>query len=158
MHKIDFYSEIPTVRFWSKVKMTSMDCWEYLGQTIRGYGRFWTKKDGKKTNRIASRFAYEALFGEIPEGMFVCHSCDNPTCVRPSHLFLGTAQDNIKDMDAKGRRALGSNHGNSKLDENMVKEMKGLFGRFTQRQLARRYGVSAGLVGHIKHGRAWKHV
>lgn len=78
-------------------------CWCWKGQTDRkGYGRIW--RDGKR--RQAHRVSYELIFGPIPDGMQVCHKCDNPPCVRPSHLFLGTQSDNMKDCTNKGRNVL----------------------------------------------------
>lgn len=93
----------PETRFWAKVDRTD-DCWTWTAATTgSGYGRF-----GHQNARggwvAAHRFAYELANGPIPDGMFVCHKCDNPPCVNPSHLFLGTHQDNMRDMDAKGRR------------------------------------------------------
>jgi hypothetical protein len=88
-------------RFWSKVD-TSGDCWLFMGAcTAAGYGevtvagRLW----------YAHRFAYTITYGPIPDGLFVCHRCDTPPCVRPAHLFAGTHSDNMRDMLAKGRQA-----------------------------------------------------
>ena len=79
------------------------DCWLWLGGTAsKGYGHFsMGGRGGKQVN--AHRAAYEFHYGPIPEGMLVCHSCDNPPCVNWNHLFLGTHQDNVRDMWAKGR-------------------------------------------------------
>lgn len=88
------------------------ECWEWTGS--RGTGRWnqygWVTKTGSAANgrhrkqKRAHRLSYEQNVGPIPEGMFVCHRCDNPLCVRPDHLFLGTHTDNMRDMYAKGRR------------------------------------------------------
>jgi HNH endonuclease len=89
-------------RFWFRVDKTG-DCWTWTGGKSRnGYGAFWTKE--KRLVR-ASRFSYEQHYGPIPNGMVVCHRCDNPPCVRPDHLFLGTQSDNMRDMWQKGRRS-----------------------------------------------------
>lgn len=88
-------------RFWFRVDKTG-DCWTWTGGTSRnGYGAFWTKE--KRLVR-ASRFSYALHYGPIPDGMVVCHRCDNPPCVRPDHLFLGTQGDNMRDMWQKGRQ------------------------------------------------------
>lgn len=77
-------------------------CWEWTGcKSSRGYGELKTST-GK--TEIASRVSWKIHFGDIPDGMFVCHSCDNPGCVNPSHLFLGSRRDNILDMVAKDRQ------------------------------------------------------
>lgn len=89
-------------RFWFRVDKSG-DCWTWSAARGAGkfdYGYFWT--DGKKLVK-AHRYAYALANGPIPEGMVICHRCDNPPCVRPDHLFLGTQKDNIHDMDAKGR-------------------------------------------------------
>ena len=88
--------------FWAKVDKSG-ECWTWTGaRDPRGYGRLGR---GRKT-LFAHRFSWEEENGPIPNGLFVCHSCDNPACVRPSHLFLGTQKDNIRDMMSKNRGAL----------------------------------------------------
>ena len=86
-------------KFWKKVDKSG-DCWLWMaGKLEKGYGQFWF--DGR-THR-AHRMAWLLTNGEIPEGMCVLHKCDNPPCVNPSHLWLGTNQDNMDDMNNKGR-------------------------------------------------------
>lgn len=88
-------------RFWSYVDTTG-DCWEWTGGQIRmGYGHF--KPGGQRGTVKAHRFSWQLAFGQIPDGLFVLHHCDNPPCVRPAHLFLGTHLDNMADKKAKGR-------------------------------------------------------
>lgn len=102
----------PSERFWAKVYSTIPPahrpelgpCWEWTANHIQGYGLF----RGPKRYWRAHRISYEWEYGPFPETLWVLHRCDNHPCVRPSHLFLGTAQDNYDDMVAKGRRRIVS--------------------------------------------------
>ncbi len=88
--------------FWSKVDLSSGECWIWTGtRGPQGYGRI---RVGGRRSTGAHRFAWEIVRGPVPDGLFVCHRCDNPPCVRPDHLFLGTASDNAWDCARKGRR------------------------------------------------------
>lgn len=91
------------VRFWAKVQKTN-GCWLWTAsKNSQGYG--WIGAGGRGGAMLkAHRVAYELTYSRIPQGLLVCHHCDNPTCVRPAHLFLGSASDNIRDCLAKGRR------------------------------------------------------
>lgn len=90
----------PEVRFWAKVEKSD-GCWNWRGTTTRGYAYFY-RAPGFTT--VASHFAYFLANGvEVPSGMYVCHTCDNPLCVRPDHLYAGTPKDNTRDMMRKGR-------------------------------------------------------
>jgi hypothetical protein len=87
-------------KFWAKVRKAA-GCWEWIAdRTAKGYGR---KRWGSRVV-LAHRLSWELANGPIPAGLSVCHHCDNPPCVRPSHLFLGTARENVRDMVQKGRR------------------------------------------------------
>jgi hypothetical protein len=89
-------------RFWGKVRKGA-GCWVWTGSRIpKGYGKIQLGRRGTSP-RFAHRISWELHFGPIPQGLWVLHKCDNPSCVKPSHLFLGTAKDNTSDMMAKGR-------------------------------------------------------
>jgi hypothetical protein len=140
-------------KFWDKA--VKEGCWEWPAGKHNGYGVFhW---QGKRTG--AHRVAWMTLFGNIPEGLQVCHSCDNPSCVRPDHLFLGTFSENQKDKVDKDRTPKGSIHWNAKLTEDKVRTIKKRlsFGAFKQ-ELARTFGVAYGTINDIAMGKTWKHV
>lgn len=145
-------------RFWAAVDRSG-DCWVWTRSRKKfGYGRFML--NGKQW--IATRVSWVIAFGPIPPGKHVLHACDNPPCVRPSHLFIGTNSDNVADRAAKGRsfHPFGSLSGKSKLDEAAVIAIRSSYdsGAASSTQLAAQYGVTPGLIGQIITGRIWKHV
>ena len=153
-------SEKDIERFWSKVVNTSEDgCWGWYGVGDQ-YGRCRIRINGKKyLNYRVSWFIHN---GEIPEGLCVCHTCDNPTCTNPAHLFLGSQRDNILDMEAKGRalHLAGEQHYKSKLTEKEVVEILQKYVPFvcTMTMLAAEYGVGRGTIRHIINGTSWKFI
>jgi hypothetical protein len=109
-------------RFWAKVDFHGR-CWVWLGsRTYNGYGEFRITHTHKI---LAHVFTYRLFCGAKPKGMDVCHRCDNPSCVRPSHLWIGTRSDNMRDAAKKGR-ICGNNHWTSKLTS---QELKQIFGK-----------------------------
>lgn len=139
-------------RFWQYIE-PSEDCWNWTGpRNDQGYGRLWLGPTVKRF-RVAHRFSWELHFGEIPDGLDVCHHCDNPACSRPDHLFLGTTLDNMADMVAKER----GRSGKAKLTEDQVREIR-LDYSTPMTILATRYGLSPHAISAIRRGLSWKHV
>lgn len=145
-------------RFWPKVRRGD-GCWEWTAcKTMHGYGRISVFRRGPQK---AHRVAWELTHGPIPAGKHVLHSCDNPACVRPDHLRLGTHLDNMRDMFARGRRVARADKNNAwKLTADDVREIRRLYagGGITQRELGRRYGVSGAYIGDVVAGKAWAYV
>src|SRR5271166_838027 len=92
------------VRFWSSIGERGEGCWNWIGsECSNGYGSLSITLNGKHTNVLAHRLSYQLTIGAIPDGLLVCHKCDNRKCVRPDHLFLGSHKDNTQDMMTKKR-------------------------------------------------------
>lgn len=146
-------------RLWSKVRKEDVGCWEYQGKrSSNGYGRIALggRADGEGP---AHRVAWELTNGEVPEGLIVCHRCDNPPCVNPEHLFLGTHADNAADRNAKGRHAHGTRHPQAILNPDLVRLVRRWAAEGVSRaESARRLGVSRGGVSAVVNGRLWTHV
>lgn len=142
----------------------SGECHLWLAYRDRkGYGIFWGgeyypgTRYAKKVK--AHRWGYEHYIGPIPEGMLVCHTCDNPPCQNRDHWFLGTKADNNADMVAKGRQYRGERHHASKLTEDDVREIRRRFAQGeTQTAIAADYGVSGVNVGSIVRRAIWREV
>ena len=145
-------------RFWPKVTKTDY-CWVWnAGIISSGYGIFYVYGVGQTT---AHRAAWELVKGPIPKGLFVLHKCDNKICVRPSHLFLGTPQDNTDDMIRKGRHKIdprrGVENGRAKLNPTLAKEIRQKYpGKgYSQERLAEEYGVSQKLISLVVNNKIW---
>lgn len=143
-------------RFWSFVKKTD-SCWLWQGSTQKGYGNIsaWNPKQ-----RIlkAHRLSYEIHYGEIPEGVgyhgiCVLHKCDNPSCVNPKHLILGTQQDNLEDMRKKGR----SSHVITKEQVYKIRELY-VPRKFSQQKISNLLGINRGTVRDGLLGKTWKNI
>ena len=131
-------------------------CWLWTGKRdVDGYGVFYFDGGDYRAHRVA----YEFAFDQAPGSKCVCHRCDNPSCVRPDHLFLGTSEENTADRNAKGRQARGRSVPQSKLSDTQVIEIRrALSTGAKQVAIARAYGVSQALISSIKCGIAWRHV
>lgn len=143
----------PVVRFWSHVNKSD-GCWEWTkGLGRRGYGKF-AASHGHSIS--AHRFAWVATYGEVPNGLFVLHNCDNVLCVRPDHLHLGTHKDNMREGVERNRFKCGSTASWSHLTEEAVTDIR--TSSLTQWALAHKYGVTQAAVWRAQRGFTWRHV
>ena len=155
-------------RFWIKVDRHGPDdCWEWQGAD-RGSG-YGSMKAGKRAE-LAHRISWTIAKGAIPEGIYICHHCDNRACVNPSHLFAGTQSDNMLDAYRKGRIKLpycpevqfqkGEGHPNSKLTNDNVRSIRRAYasGGVIYRDLAKQYGVDHTLIYQIVNRIRWTHI
>lgn len=140
--------------FWTRTERQPTGCLHWTGRRDpNGYGRI----DFRGAPRLAHRVAYELTYGEAPGDRFVCHSCDNPSCVEPAHLWLGSQSDNMSDAATKGRlnssRGNGSDNPASKLSEEHARQIK--FGSDSAPRIAAQFGVSKETVYAIRKGKTW---
>lgn len=154
-------------RFWEKVRIAGPDeCWIWIGTRHgKGYGQIKCELgSGPPSTMKAHRVSWELAHGPIPGDLWVLHHCDNPPCVNPAHLFLGTNQDNSDDRDAKGRRVgpTGKNVHTAKLTEEMVRSIRAEYvpgwGGMNMYRLSEKYGVTRPTIGNIIRRKIWKHV
>jgi len=149
--------------FWAKAAPTENGCWRWTGsRNKQGYGR------GMRHGRYfgAHRMAWELTHGAIPPGACVLHRCDNPSCVNPAHLFLGSQRDNRLDCLSKGRDAprvaaiLGSRNPNSRLTADDIRSIRARYALrgTTKSEIARDFGVTDVLVGMIVRRKIWRHI
>lgn len=141
-------------RFWKRVDVKGPDdCWLWKGsvQVKTGYGKY--RLNGQHTS--SHRIAYFLAFGEIPDGINICHRCDVRLCCNPGHLFAGTHQDNMTDMVSKSRQyrpPTGGAHHNAKLTDEQIRKVKGLTAMgFSQRKIASLFNVTRGVVAYAAH-------
>jgi hypothetical protein len=130
-------------------------CWEWTACKDRGgYGQFGFA--GRQEG--AHRVSYQMYVGELPDGLCVLHHCDNPSCVNPAHLFLGTNADNTRDCLSKGRvvSSFGENNGKSKLTTTQISEIRKMYAAGTiQRVIAKEFGVTRACICHIVLYKRW---
>jgi hypothetical protein len=146
-------------RFFEKFGVgQSNECWNWKASTAgRGYGQIKLPKTRKQI--YAHRLSYEIHNGELPDGMMVLHSCDNPRCVNPAHLSLGTGKENLEDMAMKGRHLYGERNTEHKLTEEQVNAIFDLSeSGMSQHEISRRFDVGQPQVGRILRGERWLHV
>lgn len=148
-------------RFWEKVDRRGPDdCWEWTASRAQGYGQLG-RGPGTRVPIKASRASWEIHFGQIPEGLFVCHKCDNRGCVNPGHLFLGTPKENTQDMIRKGRKGVnpdysGSNNPNAKLSPSDIAAIRK--SKKKQVDIAAEFGIVQSYVSKIRLRGTWNHL
>lgn len=148
-------------RFESKVTLVPFcECHLWTASKNKfGYGKFGIGKSGWM---MAHRYSWESTFGEIPKDKYVLHTCDNPSCVNPEHLYLGTYKDNAKDRETRqrGNHPSGISHGRNVLLESQIYEIRDAFdtGNYSFRQLGKIYGIDGKSVADIVDRKNWKHL
>lgn len=143
--------------FWSRVDKSGGEdaCWLWTGcKSKKGYGRFYWDERMQKAHRVS----YFLAFGKWDDGLMVLHKCDNPACVNPKHLFLGTNQDNVEDRGRKNRTAKGEANGAAKLTSVQVIEIRRLYkeGDLSRLELSRVYEVGDSTINSIVNRKTWK--
>jgi len=146
-------------RFNLKWKINTVTgCWDWTASVAgKGYGQI--KLPRQRKQEYAHRLAYLIHKGEIPEGKHVCHTCDNPLCVNPAHLWLGSSAENQQDMKQKGRSLYGERNPYAILTEDGVRKIRQLLEQeLSQAKIGRIVGISQIEVSRIKRGLRWAHV
>lgn len=154
------FKEDPQKRFWFHVRKTPT-CWIWEGAKNGNFGHGIFRFDSGK-NILSHRFSWTIHNGPIPEGMNICHTCDNPPCVNPNHLWAGTTKDNVHDMIKKGRSnpPRGERQGNSKLTEEQVRSIRKEYipGVTLQADIAKKYNIRYQTVDGICKRKSWRHI
>ena len=140
--------------FWAFIRREA-DCWIWSGCIdSHGYGCYGKRKIG------AHRLMWQLMRGPIPENLCVCHICDNPRCVNPDHLWLGTRSENTKDRHYKGRSKgpIGEAQHDAKLNYGIAEEIRAITSTHnaTQREIAARFGVGQTTISNVVTGKRWK--
>lgn len=150
------FDEKTLARFWAKVQKTDT-CWLWTaGKVTDGYGAFAITHS---VQRKAHRISWEMAHGPISTGLCVLHKCDNPPCVNPDHLFLGTNDENMADMVAKGRAPQGERNNHAVLTVADVHSIRELFlSGMPKRAIARKYNMTHNNIRFIVTGVSWRHV
>ena len=149
-------------RFLSKIDKKENGCWIWTGaKDGSGYGQVRLRRL-YFTLLTTHRVSYRHFKGEIPKGMFVCHSCDQRDCVNPNHLFLGTHQDNMNDMVNKGRSkhldVIGVKNPNSTLTEEDVHKIIKMLPTHSNKKIAEIFNVTHSMISCIRRGKSWTHI
>lgn len=158
--KLCYQCGTPEKRFWKHIdKKENNECWDWIGACNKyGYGQI---RLNDKVIRV-HRFSWIIHNGKIPGDLYVLHKCDNPLCVNPNHLFLGTHQDNMDDMINKKRdnKAKGENHGMAKLTSKEVKKIKVLLNQkeISRKRISKMFNISQSVIASINTDKTWRHV
>jgi hypothetical protein len=146
------------VAFWSHVTPGAADdCWRWHGP-LNGYGYGLAQWIGSRRWR-AHRLSYYLHFGPIPDDIQVLHKCDNPPCVNPNHLFLGTISNNMQDKTSKGRQMQGEQVPSSKLTDDDVRLIRSLAANgILHRVIAHQFNLTRSAITNIVNRRSWQHI
>lgn len=153
-------SEVALRRFWKKVKKGKPnDCWNWIGALKLEYGMVVAVLADRRVELRAHRISYFLRYGDFDRRLCVCHKCDNPKCVNPRHLFLGTSRENTYDRNRKQRDARGETSGVHKLTEKQVKEIRRLYTNkeMSGPEIGRRFGVHRTNAWYLVN-RTWEHL